>query len=309
MGIQSGEENETIVMIRARLGSLEVGEGRPVAVMGVINLSPDSFYPGSVRKPGDVRKRAERMIEEGADIIDVGAFSTRPGARQISAQQELKRLMPALKELESIGVPISVDTQRAEVAEAALGQGAEIVNDVSGLKASPEMARVISRHGASAIVMASWVRPGELLLARQKGGERIASIQGVLECLRESLEIARRGGLQESRIVVDPGIGFSVGPLTSAGQDVLKGDWYERDVVILAKLGCLRELGRPICVGVSRKSFIGRILNLPDPADRLAGSIAATVLAVANGAHVIRTHDVRETVHAIRIAEEILKVS
>ncbi len=291
------------------MGPLQVGDRLPVAVMGVLNLSPESFYTGSVVKPEEVYERGVKLVEEGANLLDVGAMSTRPGATVISAEEERERVTQAFESLRGIGVPLSVDTQRASVAEVALRKGAEVVNDVSGFKSDPEMAKVVAERGASAILMASWVKPGEFLLARRGESERISTLDGIIEALRSSLELSLRAGVSEERIVVDPGIGFSVGPQTSSGGEVVKGNWHERDVRVLAGLRGLRVLGRPICVGVSRKSFIGRILGLPDPADRLAGSLGASVMAVVNGAHVLRTHDVRETVHAVRVAEAILQIS
>jgi dihydropteroate synthase len=295
--------------LRARLGSLQVGDGLPVAIVGVLNLSPESFYPGSVVKPEEIYERGVRLVEEGASLLDVGAMSTRPGTTVISAEEERERVARAFESLRGIGVPLSVDTQRASVAEVALRKGAEVVNDVSGLKSDPGMAKVVAERGASAVPMASWVRAGELLLARRGESGRISTLDGIIEALRSSLELSLRAGVSEDRIVVDPGIGFSVGPQTSSGGEVVKGEWHERDVGVLAGLRRLRVLGRPICVGLSRKSFIGRILGLPDPADRLAGSLGASVMAVVNGAHVLRTHDVRETVHAVRVAEAILQMS
>jgi len=280
-----------------------------VAIVGVLNLSPESFYPGSVVKPEEIYERGVRLVEEGANLLDVGAMSTRPGTAVISAEEERERVARAFESLRGIGVPLSVDTQRASVAEVALRKGAEVVNDVSGFKSDPGMAKVVAERGASAVLMASWVRAGELLLARRGESGRISTLDGIIEALRSSLELSLRAGVSEDRIVVDPGIGFSVGPQTSSGGEVVKGEWHERDVGVLAGLRRLRVLGRPICVGLSRKSFIGRILGLPDPADRLAGSLGASVMAVVNGAHVLRTHDVRETVHAVRVAEAILQMS
>ena len=280
-----------------------------MAIVGVLNLSPESFYPGSVVKPEEIYERGVRLVEEGANLLDVGAMSTRPGTAVISAEEERERVARAFESLRGIGVPLSVDTQRASVAEVALRKGAEVVNDVSGFKSDPGMAKVVAERGASAVLMASWVRAGELLLARRGESGRISTLDGIIEALRSSLELSLRAGVSEDRIVVDPGIGFSVGPQTSSGGEVVKGEWHERDVGVLAGLRRLRVLGRPICVGLSRKSFIGRILGLPDPADRLAGSLGASVMAVVNGAHVLRTHDVRETVHAVRVAEAILQMS
>lgn len=293
----------------ANLGGIKVGDGEPVAMMGVLNLSRNSFYRGSVVGRKEVIKAGKKMVEEGADILDVGAMSTRPGAEPISAEQERRRLIPAVKTLRKLDVPISVDTQRAAIAELALQEGATIVNDVSGFKSDPDMPRVVANFGASAILMASWVRPGKLLIARQKAGGTIETIEGIVRSLRCSLKICDSHGIDRKKLVIDPGIGFSKGPQTSSGKLVTrqhpKSRWHERDIRVLADLDGLKSLDRPICVGISRKSFIGKILGLADPADRLVGSLAATAIAVFNGAAVIRTHDPAETIHAIRVAERI----
>lgn len=269
-------------MARAQLAGLPVGGDSPVAIIGVINLAPETFYKGSlVRVLEEAAKRAEEMVREGADIIDLGAMSTAPGVEPIPAGEERKRLLPVLEVVEKLtDVPISVDTQRAEIARAALDTGAQIINDVSGFKADPEMAGVVSDFGCSAILMATKQKPGD---AR--------SIEEVQRTLRGSLEICERYGIDLEKIVIDPGIGFGKG-----------AEW---DLHILANLRKVIDLGRPVCVAVSRKSFIGRTLGLEKPADRLWGSLSATAIAVLNGASVVRTHDPKETLHAVRIAEAI----
>lgn len=269
-------------MSSADLAGIRVGGSNLVVVVGVINISPNSFYAGSVVKgPIEAAKRAKSMLDEGADIIDIGAMSTAPGLKQISLDLELRRLLPIVKILvKKVDSPISVDTQRAEVAEAALKVGVQIINDVSGLKADPRMAKVLADFECSAILMA----------ARQKPGD-VGTIEEIKRELRESLRICEHHNVDFKKIVIDPGIGF--------------GKKAELDIRILANLGELAALGRPICVGVSRKSFIGKLLDLPDPAERLSGSLAATSIAVLNGAGVIRTHDPKETLPAIRMAEAV----
>lgn len=269
-------------MARAKLAGLPVGEYSPVIIIGVINLAPETFYKGSLAKgPEEAAKRAEKMIREGADIIDLGAMSTAPGVPPIPAAEERKRLLPALDVVKrKISAPISIDTQRAEVARAALDIGAQIINDVSGFKADPKMASVVSDFKCSAILMATKQKPGD---AR--------SIEEVQHALRGSLEICEHHGVDLERIVIDPGIGFGKG-----------AEW---DLHILANLRKITDLDRPVCVAVSRKSFIGRTLGLKEPADRLWGSLSATAIAVLNGASVVRTHDPRETLHVVRIAEAI----
>ncbi len=269
-------------MAWARLADILVGEDYPVVIVGAINVAPESFYPGSIAEgPEEAVRHARGMAEEGADIIDVGAMSTAPGVKSISAEEEERRLLPVVETLaEGLDKPISVDTQRATIARASLEAGAQVINDVSGFKADPGMAGIVSDLECSAILMATKRKPGD---AR--------SIEEVQRALRDSLEICERRGVDLERIVIDPGIGFGKG-----------AEW---DLHILANLQKVAKLGRPVCVAVSRKSFIGRTLGLEKPADRLWGSLSATAIAVLNGASVVRTHDPRETLHAVRIAEAI----
>ncbi len=270
------------------LGGIKVGLDFPVRLMGVINLSPESFYKGSVVK--DVKKAYEvavEMVEAGADIIDIGGMSTAPYKETyISVEEEIERIKPVVKELAgSLEVPISIDTRRASVAEVALNVGAHIVNDTSGLRNDVRMVDVVREYGASLIIMAY----GEV----EPSLEPIINIRRLLG---ESLEMAISGGIEENKIVVDPGIGF----FRETGLE-----WYEWDANVIRNLRRLSILGRPILVGVSRKSFIGAILNLKDPEERLIGSLAAEAIAVYNGASIIRTHNVTESIQAVRLAEYI----
>jgi len=266
----------------ADLAGVRVGGGSHVVIVGVLNTSPDSFYAGSVvRSPAEAVKRARRMLDEGADIIDVGAMSTAPGVKPVPVGLERRRLLPIVEALvEKLDSPISIDTQRAEIARAALKAGAHIINDVSGLKADSEMARVLADFGCSAVLMAARRKPGD-----------VQTIEEIKHELGKSLRMCERHDIDLKKIVIDPGIGFGKG-----------AEW---DLYILANLGRLAALGRPICVAVSRKSFIGKVLDLPDPAGRLWGSLAATAIAVLNGADVIRTHDPKETLHAVRLGESV----
>ena len=268
-------------MSTAELGGIKVGGGK-VAIIGAINLSPNSFYPGSIaRSPREALKRAEQMLAEGADLVDVGAMSTRPGAKAIPLSLELKRLLPTVKLLtKRIKAPISVDTQRAEVARAVLEAGAEVINDVSGLKTDPAMAEVLADFKCSAILMAARERPGD-----------VRSMHEIKRELGLSLRICKAHGIRLRKVLVDPGIGFGKG-----------AKW---DLRILARLEELKSLWRPICVAVSRKSFIGEVLGLPNPSLRLWGSLAATAIAVLHGAEAIRTHDPKETRHASLMAQAI----
>lgn len=278
--------------IRGTLGGLAVGDDAPVRLMAVLNVSPESFYGGSVAADlDDLARRAETAAAEGADLLDVGAMSTRPwGDAAISAGEEADRLGRAVARVRSaVGLPISADTQRSGPALAALRAGAAILNDVSGLRDDPRLAQLAARRGADLIVMAR-----ALPAATGRPIVRTAAR------LRGSLRRAQAAGIPAERIAVDPGVGFTV------DAEIPAADWNLR---LLRDLAELRRLGRPILVGVSRKTFIGRILGLADPADRLTGSLAATAVAVANGAHVVRTHDVAATRQAVRIAEAIRRGS
>ncbi len=275
--------------IRATLAGVHLGDGLPVAVMGALNVSPASFYAGSVVTGGDdLLRAAERMAREGASLLDVGAMSTAPYlSGSISASEEAERLGWAVDVLSSkLGVPVSADTSRAEPARAALEAGAAIINDVRGLTADPALAPLVARAGAGLILMAS----------ERGGAEGQPPVDTVMELLEESLRLAIQAGIREERVVVDPGIGF----FRRRGIA-----WHEWDCAILAALGRLRDLGRPVCIGVSRKSFVGEIAGEPDPGRRLPGSLAAVTAAVLGGASLIRAHDVGETVQAVRVAEAI----
>jgi dihydropteroate synthase len=275
--------------IRATLAGVHLGDGLPVVVIGALNVSPGSFYSGSVvTKSDDLLRAAERMAREGASLLDVGAMSTAPYlSGSISASEEAERLGWAVGILASkLGVPVSADTSRAEPARAALQAGASIINDVRGLTADPALASMVARAGAGVILMAS----------ERGGAEGERPVDIVLDLLEESMRIAAQAGIPGERVVVDPGIGFF------RRRGIACHGW---DCEILAALGRLRALGRPICVGVSRKSFIGEIAGELDPGRRLPGSLAAVAAAVLGGAHVIRAHDVAETVQAVRVAESI----
>jgi dihydropteroate synthase len=275
--------------IRATLAGVHLGDGLPVGVMGALNVSPASFYAGSVVTGGDdLLRAAERMAREGASLLDVGAMSTAPYlSGSISASEEAERLGWAVDVLSSkLGVPVSADTSRAEPARAALEAGAAIINDVRGLTADPALAPLVARAGAGLILMAS----------ERGGAEGQPPVETVMELLEESLRLAIQAGIREERVVVDPGIGF----FRRRGIA-----WHEWDCAILATLGRLRDLGRPVCIGVSRKSFVGEIAGEPDPGRRLPGSLAAVTAAVLGGASLIRAHDVGETVQAVRVAEAI----
>jgi dihydropteroate synthase len=278
---------------RACLGGIAIGDGLPVAVAGALNVSPESFYPGSITPEAESLVRAaEAMARAGAAFVDVGAMSTAPYlAGRITEREEADRLACAVDRLVSaLDVPVSADTSRSVPARAALEAGARIINDVTGLTGDPGMADIVARAGAGIIVMAS-----------EQGGEPSGDAIGVVAGLLErSLDIARRAGIDPSLVVVDPGIGFF------RNQRI---PWPAWDCAVLAGLRLLRDLGRPVCVGVSRKSFIGAVAGADDPGARLPGSLAATAIAVLRGAQLIRAHDVPETVQAVKVAEAIRRSS
>jgi dihydropteroate synthase len=275
---------------RADLAGVKVGEGLPVAVMGVVNVSPESFHAGSVYESEEAMVRAALgMVEAGAALIDVGARSTAPYRETaIDDAEETTRLGRAVERLAAkLPVPVSADTSRPAPASAALDAGARVINDVSTLR-DPALARLVASRGAGLIVMAS-PGPG----ARPRASSPVRSVAAILAT---GLRRARAAGVPRERIVVDPGIGFF--------RDVPL-PWHEWDARVLAELRVLRQLRRPICVGVSRKSFIGAIVGRPETADRLAGSLGATAVAVLNGAALIRTHDVAETRDVVRVVERL----
>ncbi|RDE15141.1 MAG: dihydropteroate synthase [Candidatus Thorarchaeota archaeon] len=252
--------------------------------MGVLNLSPESFYQGSVLSdPSQVYETVQRMEKDGADFIDVGAASTAPknayGTIEVSQQKELKRIRETLGLIvECTRLPISIDTRSASVAEEALRMGAALINDTSGLRADSQMAKLVADNAVPIILMANC-------------GEPCLSIESSLDSLGVSIRTALGAGVNSDLIIIDPGIGF--------------GKPAEIDCAILRGLRAFSLLGHPLLVGVSRKAFIGNLLGLPDPAQRLAGTIAATSIAVLNGADIIRAHDVREARVAAAIGEAL----
>ena len=289
----------------ADVAGVTVGPGSPVAVMGVINVSPESFHTGSVYLGDEAVLRAGlAMVEAGAVLIDVGARSTAPYVTAaIDEAEEAARLAHAVELLAAkLPVPISADTPRPAPARAALEAGARVINDVSCLR-DPALARLIATHDASLILMAApepavapatGSRSPQRVSSRRRGVSRRSPVARIEALLAAGLRRARAAGIPARRIVVDPGIGFFRDEAVA---------WPEWDLRVLAGLPALRTLGRPLAVGVSRKSFLGAVLDRPDTADRLAGSLAATAIAVVRGAALIRTHDVAETRDAVHIAQ------
>lgn len=270
-------------VIEGLLGWVKVGDIQPVRLMGVINLSRESFYKGSVASSNEALATARRLQDEGADIIDLGAVSTAPGSPPISEEVEKDRLFAALKEItDNLDIVVSVDTQRAKIAEKALSCGATCINDVSGLH-DPDMASKVAEYDGSLIIMASDQRPGDLPLLNQ-----------IIPLLGDKVRQAVRAGVALNKISIDPGIGKWI-PVRTAAQDLAILDGFDR----------LRAIGRPVVAALSRKTFIGESLNIPDPGGRLAGSLAATTVAVYLGAHIVRTHDISASLDAIAMAGAI----
>lgn len=260
----------------------------PPLVMGILNVTPDSFSDGGrYLDPGAAVKHALEMVEEGADLIDVGAESSRPGAESVSEAEELRRLIPVVQEVcRRVSVPVSVDTTKAAVARQALDAGAAIVNDISALQADPAMASVVADAGAGLVLMHMQGTPRTMQQA-PRYGDVVAEVR---EFLSERLLAAVRAGIAEDHILLDPGIGF--------------GKNREHNLALLARLDELRPLGRPILVGVSRKSFIGEALDRRT-GDRLMGTAAAVAVAVLRGARVVRVHDVKAMRDVVRMAYAI----
>jgi dihydropteroate synthase len=254
-------------------------------VMGILNLTPDSFSDGGrFVDPAVAIAHATRMVSEGADIIDVGAESTRPygDAVEVSAEEEIARLKPVLPSVIALGKPVSIDSMKAKVVAWAIEQGAQIANDVWGLQRDPDMAPVVAEHRVPVIVMHN----------RLKAEPQIDIIADMMAFFERSLEIAGRAGIARDMIVLDPGIGFGKTP--------------EQSILAIARLEDFKRFGLPLLMGLSRKRFISHVVP-SEPMQRLGGSIAGNLLAVQKGAAIVRVHDVAETVQALRIADAIRK--
>ena len=272
-----------------RGGSWDLSER--VRVVGILNVTPDSFYDGGrYARPEDAIARAEAMVAEGADSVDVGAQSTRPGAGAppLSAEEEWQRLEPVVGVLAArLPAPLPIDTYHAETARRALGEGAAIVNDVSGLTHEPALAEHAARAGAGLVLMHALGVPGRMHEPREYA-DVAAEVAGFLE---RQMKVAGERGVPESRIALDPGIGFS--------------KRAEQSILALRGLPLLTRLGRPVYIGVSRKSFLGTLTGR-SVEERLAAGLGVTIAAIALGARIVRTHDVRETADAVRAAEALL---
>jgi dihydropteroate synthase len=279
---------------RLRLPSRTLILGERTLIMGVLNITPDSFSDGGAfLDSGAAVARGLQIEQDGADILDIGGESTRPGATPITSEVELRRILPVIHVLRGkLRIPISVDTRNADVAEAALDAGAEIVNDVSGLRADPRVGEAARRAHAPLILMHMRGTPRTM----QRGPFARDVIRDAMDGLREAVARAKRAGLAKSQLLLDPGIGF--------------GKKHEQNFEILARLTEFARLGFPIVVGTSRKAFLGKALaepggaNVP-PEERLLGTAAAVTASILGGAHIVRVHDVAEMVRVARVADAI----
>ena len=260
---------------------------RPM-VMGVLNVTPDSFSDGGrYLEPGAAVKHALEMVEEGADFIDVGAESSRPGAESVSEAEELRRLIPVVREVcRQVSIPVSVDTTKAAVAKAAIEAGAAMVNDISACQADPAMEGVVREAGAGLVLMHMQGTPPTMQQAPRYG----SVVEEIRDFLRARMQAAVQAGIAADQILLDPGIGF--------------GKNLEHNMTVLARLDALQPLGRPILVGVSRKAFIGEVLGRRTD-DRLMGTAAAVAAAVLRGAAVVRVHDVKAMQDVVRMIHAI----
>ncbi len=279
---------------RLKLNSQTLVLGERTLVMGVLNVTPDSFSDGGkFFDPERAVQQALAMEQAGADLLDIGGESTRPGSTGVSAKEELARVLPVLQTLrERLKIPISIDTQRSEVAEAALEAGAQMINDISGLKSDPRIAEVVARRRVPLILMHMRGEPRTM----QAGPFARDVMKDVMQRLRKSVAAARRAGVAKSQIILDPGIGF--------------GKSLAQNYELLQKLPKLAKLGYPLLVGTSRKGFLGATLTrdgIPaPPEERIWGTAATVTASILNGAHIVRVHDVAEMAQVARVADCLL---
>lgn len=281
------------MIIRHNKGYLDVSE--KTLVMGILNVTPDSFYDGGKHYDiEDALNRARKMIDDGADIIDIGGESTRPNSSYVSADEEIRRIVPIIKELsKEIHIPISIDTYKADVADKAIKAGAQIINDISGLQADKEMVRVAATNNTPIIVMHIKGRPHDF----PKDPVYVELIPEIISFLERRIEYSIKSGIAHDKIIIDPGIGFGKGT--------------KHNVEILRQLNKFKCLNLPIMIGTSRKSFISRVLehsgdnDMRENDSRLFGTLVTLVIAVSKGANIVRVHDVKEAVQVIKMYKSI----
>lgn len=267
--------------------------GEKTLVMAILNVTPDSFSDGgNFFAIDNALKQAEKLVAEGADILDIGGESTRPASERVSAEEEIRRVVPVIKKIAAnFDVPISIDTSKAEVAESAVNCGAEIINDISGLRFDERIAEVAAKTNAGLVLMHS--RGDFDRMHTQKPVENI--LREISESFRASLETAKRYGVKTENIALDVGIGF--------------GKSFEQNLELIARLNkiCEEFAGFPMLVGTSRKSFIGKVLDDAPTSERLHGSLASAAIAVWNGANIVRVHDVRATIETLKVVAAVKK--
>lgn len=275
-------------------GGRTLSLGDKTRIMGILNVTGDSFFPGSRHlDPGDAVRRALSQLEEGADLVDIGGESTRPGAPDIPPEDEIARVVPVISKIRRLRPQsiLSIDTRKASVAEAAVKAGADIVNDVSGLRYDPGMARTLSKLRVPVILMHSRKTPGTM----QESPAYSDTVSDVWDELGQVLENAVRAGIDKEAVILDPGLGFAKNA--------------EHNLSLLKHIKAFRTLGRPLLVGHSRKSTIGQVLSVPSPEDRLEGTLAITALCAWQGIPLVRVHDVRENSRVAKMIEAIRKAS
>jgi dihydropteroate synthase len=277
--------------------------GTRTFIMGIINITPDSFSGDGLISNGKVIqaavRQAERFVRAGADILDLGGESTRPGSTPLNAEEELERVLPVVKALRhaDLDTIISIDTYKAKVADAVVRAGADWINDVWALRGDPEMAHVVSHHGVPVILMHNRSKPNSVELDAVLGGQYVgATYKDLLEDVKAelllSVKIARKGHIEKDRIILDPGLGF--------------GKSVPQNLELINRLPEIKSLGFPVLVGPSRKSFIGRTLDLP-PNERVEGTSATVAIGIARGADIVRVHDVEEMVRVARMTDAITR--
>ncbi|MCA9810330.1 MAG: dihydropteroate synthase [Candidatus Dadabacteria bacterium] len=291
----TSSNGKTLPKIAQKLLSLR-GKALPLGertlIMGVLNVTPDSFHDGGKYTSTDAAlRRAETMAGEGADIIDIGGESTRPGSGGVSGEEELARVAPVIREIRKrLDTPLSIDTTKPLVARAALAEGASMVNDISGLKFGTGVAEAAAEYGAAMVLMHTSSRPRDM----QEKTEYESLIDDILESLRESIRKATAAGVREENIIIDPGFGF--------------GKTAAQNLTLLKELARFRELGRPILIGTSHKSFIGAVAEDPS-GNRLEGTAATVAIGIMNGASMVRVHDVGYMKKIAQMADAVKNVN
>jgi dihydropteroate synthase/2-amino-4-hydroxy-6-hydroxymethyldihydropteridine diphosphokinase len=299
---QNTERSVKLTAETMDIGSRTFTWGTRTYVMAILNLTPDSFSGDGLLQPGasadELRRQAERFIEAGANLLDIGGESTRPGAEPISAEQELERVIPAVEAVRSMtDLPVSIDTYRASVAAAALDAGADMVNDVWALRADPGMAPLIAERAVPVILMHNRMTPNNAEVAERLGGRYVGvEYDDLLGDIRDelmlSVELAHEHGVADSQIILDPGIGF--------------GKTVSQNLELLDRVREIRQLGYPVLIGPSRKSFIGYTLDLP-PDERVEGTAAAVAVGIVRGADIVRVHDVKMMIRVVHMTDALVR--